>query len=258
MDLDDRVRDALPVNQPYDGLLAEAYDVWLPPTGRYSDRDLFRDVIREGAGPALELGCGNGRLLVGYLTDGLTVEGVDSSAAILDICRFHAEAVGHEVTLHHADWTTLDLGRTYATIYNPAGSFALIDDDADARRALHAWRAHLAPGGRLVLGLGAPHPEAVSDWEWRVRRSATRAADGVTFMVHEALSLDQETLVANVLDRHEVWHADGTLQTTFMRRHRLQYRTQSQTVALLQECGFAEVSTAGTDAAFLAFASASS
>src|SRR6478752_10117478 len=99
MDLDERVRDALPVNQPYDGLVAEAYDVWLPPDGRYDDRDFYRDLIRKGDGPALELGCGNGRLLVGYLADGLDVEGVDSSADMLDICCFHAEAAGHDVAL---------------------------------------------------------------------------------------------------------------------------------------------------------------
>ena len=87
MDQDDLVRDALPVNQPYDGLVAEAYDVWLPPDGSYDDRDLFRDLIRAGDGPALELGCGNGRLLVGYLADGLDVEGVDSAADMLAICR---------------------------------------------------------------------------------------------------------------------------------------------------------------------------
>ena len=31
MDVDDRVRDALPVNAPYDGPVAQAYDCWLPP-----------------------------------------------------------------------------------------------------------------------------------------------------------------------------------------------------------------------------------
>lgn len=254
MDLDDRIRDALPVNQPYDGLVAEAYDAWLPPDGRYRDRDLFRDLIREGNGPALELGCGNGRLLVGYLTDGFDVEGVDSAADMLDICRGHANAAGVSITLHHADWVTLDLGREYATIYNPAGSFALIDDEDAARDALIAWRGHLRPGGRLILGMGAPDPEASSDWEWRVRRSATRASDGVTFMVHQAVSLEAGSNLAQSLDRHEVWDPDGTLRTTFLRRHRLRYRDQVELADLLRDCGFDEVTTAGTDAAFLAFA----
>jgi SAM-dependent methyltransferase len=252
MDRDDLVRDALPVNQPYDGLVAEAYDVWLPPDGNYSDRDLYRDLVRAGDGPALELGCGNGRLLIGYLADGLDVEGVDSAADMLDICRRHAEAAGLKVTLHHADWTNLNLGREYATIYNPAGSFALIHDEGEARNALVAWRGHLRAGGRLILAMGVPHPEATSDWEWRVRRSATRA-DGVTFMVHQAVSLDPPTRISDTLDRHEVWEPDGSLRTTFLRRHRLRYRNQTEIVDALQECGYEDVKTAGGDDAFLAF-----
>jgi hypothetical protein len=57
----DRVRDTLPVNPPYEGLVAEAYDCWLPPDRDYSDRTVFREAIERGGGPALELGCGNGR-----------------------------------------------------------------------------------------------------------------------------------------------------------------------------------------------------
>ena len=37
MDIDDRVRDALPVNEPYDELVAQAYDCWLPHDADYAD-----------------------------------------------------------------------------------------------------------------------------------------------------------------------------------------------------------------------------
>ena len=61
-----------------------------------------------------------------------------------------------------------------------------------------------------------------------MRRSATRAADGVTFMVHEALSCDVDAQIQHVLNRHEVWDADGELVTTFIRRHRLRWWTADQ------------------------------
>src|SRR5437660_6045471 len=115
MDFDDLVRDALPVNAPYAGDGAEAYDVWLPPSGNYYDRAVYRRAIESGSGTALELGCGNGRLLVPYCRDGLDVEGVHSSRDMLDLCAAHARDEGLEVVLHHCDWAALDLGRTYAT-----------------------------------------------------------------------------------------------------------------------------------------------
>ena len=96
---------------------------------------MYRGAIERGGGPALELGCGNGRLLVRYRIAGLDVEGVDSSADMLAICRAHADAAGLSVTLHCADWTTFDLPRRYATIYNPAGSFMLIARRRQAARA---------------------------------------------------------------------------------------------------------------------------
>jgi SAM-dependent methyltransferase len=256
VDLDDRVRDALPVNLPYEGLVAEAYDVWLPVDGRYEDPPWYERAIREGAGPALELGCGNGRLLIGYVAAGLDVEGVDSSADMLAACQANAAARAVTVTTHLADWTTLALDRRFATVYNPAGSFTLIDDLDQARAALAAWTAHLRPGGRLIVTAGVPAPDPAGDWAWRVRRSATRMADGATFMVHEAVCLDPDAQLQHVLNRHEVWAADGSLVTTFVRRHRLRWWTRAQLEAELRAVGLVEVVTLGDDEGFLALGTA--
>src|SRR5437762_3600345 len=102
MGLDDLVHDAIPVNQPYAGLGAEAYDVWMPPSGDDPDVEVYRRSIERGAGPALELGCGNGRLLVGYARAGFDVEGVDSSADMLAICASHGRAAGLDLMLPDA------------------------------------------------------------------------------------------------------------------------------------------------------------
>jgi SAM-dependent methyltransferase len=252
---DNRVRDALPVNRPYEGLVAEAYDCWLPPDGDYSDRLIFRDLIERNRGPALELGCGNGRLLIGYRAAGLDVEGVDSSYDMLEVCRGHARDAGLDVTLHLADWATLALPRRFATIYNPAGSFMLVHDVDDARRAVKAWLAHLAPGGHLYVSGGVPRADFDQEWGWRIRRSATRARDGVTFMVHEALHCDVEAQVQDVINRHEVWDANGRLVTTFLRRMRLRWWTGAQLATLLRECGGTDVRVLGNDDEYIALAS---
>jgi SAM-dependent methyltransferase len=256
MDVNDRVRDALPVNEPYDALVAQAYDCWLPPDGDYDDRALYRTMIERGNGPALELGCGNGRLLLEYRKAGLDVEGLDSSADMLAICHDHAATAGVDVTLHRADWTTFDLERRYATVYNPAGSFSLIADDDEARRALGTWLRHLAPGGRLVIAMGIPRGDFGAQWEWKVRRSATRAGDGVTFMVHEALRCDVEAQAVHALHRHEVWDARGELVTTFVRRHRMRWWTQNQLQELLLESGALQARCVGGDDEFLAIVDA--
>lgn len=257
MDLEDRVRDSLPANLPYDGLVAQAYDCWLPPDAEYADRDMYRAAIERGGGPALELGCGNGRLLLRYRAAGLDVDGIDSSADMLAICRAHAEAAGLELALHCTDWAAFDLPRRYATIYNPAGSFMLIDDEPRAGRALTTWMQHLAPGGQLWIAMGVPRADFDAAWEWRVRRSATRASDGVTFMVHEAVACDVDAQTQHVLNRHEVWDANGQLVTTFVRRHRLRWRTAGQLEAMVRDAGAGQVRVLGTDDEFVVVGHAS-
>ena len=247
MEYGDRIRDSLPINLPYEGIVAEAYDCWLPPSRDYEDRPFYREAIERGGGPALELGCGNGRLLVGYRAAGLDVEGVDSSHDMLAICRAHADAAGIDLTLHLADWTTLALPRRYATIYNPAGSFMLIHDADEARRALAAWMAHLAPGGQLLVGGGVPWGDFEAEWQWRIRRSATRERDGVTFMVDEAVRCDLDAQLQHVVNRHEVWDANGRLVTTLLRRMCLRWWMANQLETLFEECGAARVRRIGSD-----------
>jgi SAM-dependent methyltransferase len=252
VDTEDLVRDNLVVNAPYEGFVAEAYDVWLPPDGTYSDRTIYRRSIELGGGPALELGCGTGRLLLSYVADGFEVEGVDSSADMLSICAGHAERLGLAVTLFHTDWLTLELGKQYATVYNPSGSFALIASDEDARTALAVWREHVRPGGQLVVSMGVPSgPDLDAQYEWRIRRSGTRASDGVTFMVHEAFRYDTDAQVQHVLNRHEIWDVDGSLMHTSIRRHAIRWWTQSQLEAMFRESGCTDVKSLGTETEFI-------
>jgi len=251
VDLDDLVGDQLAANQPYDGLVAEAYDVWLSPNKDYSDVGLYQHSIEKGKGPALELGCGNGRLLVKYLQAGLDVEGTDASADMLAICAANARAVGCEATLHCADWVTLDLGKQYATLYNPAGSFALLPGDDAATQALMAWRAHLRPGGRLYVSMGVPPEEKGQPYTWRVRRSGTRAIDGLTFMVHDAHRRDAKNQVTRVLNRHEVWDAEGNLVKTYMRRHEIRWWTRDQMHAMFKTAGYTDIHSEAEAADFI-------
>ncbi len=251
MDLDDLVRDALPLNGQYASWVAEAYDVWLPPSGNYADREVYRRAIEAGSGTALELGCGNGRLLVPYRCSGLDVEGVDASQAMLDICAAHAREAGVNVTLHPGDWATLALDRRYATIYNPAGSFSLLPGNDAAVAALAVWHRHLHPGGTLLIAMGVPTGDLDANYDWRVRRSGTRASDDITFMVHEAFRYDTRAQVQHVLNKHEVWDRDGELVTTLMRRHEIRWWTRDQLEAMLRDAEFTEVKSHGSETEFV-------
>ena len=54
----------------------------------------YRDIIERSGQPALDAGCGPGRLLCQYLRAGLDVDGCDISPDMLELCRARAEADG--------------------------------------------------------------------------------------------------------------------------------------------------------------------
>jgi SAM-dependent methyltransferase len=137
------------------GLAAQAWD----PSGGdapQADHAFIREYIEARGGPALDIGCGTGRLLLRYLYAGLDVDGVDTSADMLAICRAKAEALGLTPSLYQQPMQRLELPRRYATIYIPCGSFCLVTDLAEAWEALMRINAHLEDGGLLIFNLFWP------------------------------------------------------------------------------------------------------
>ena len=58
----------------YTGFIADHYDL-LVPEDETRMHGLFRSFIEQDGQPALELACGTGRPLLGFVADGLDVEG---------------------------------------------------------------------------------------------------------------------------------------------------------------------------------------
>src|SRR3954447_17164974 len=95
-----RMLDRLEINPPYDGIVADGYDSWLPFDGPMGDEELYDELLDGIDGPVLELGCGTGRLLLRWLKQGRSVEGVDSAVDMLAKLRRHAAEVGVDPTVH--------------------------------------------------------------------------------------------------------------------------------------------------------------
>jgi SAM-dependent methyltransferase len=119
----------------YRGLVAEAWDLLRGDTSAWPDRSFYRTIVELGRGPALDIGCGTGRLLLDYLAAGLDVDGVDNSPEMLALCRAKATAAGIDVhgRLFEQEMDKLALKRRYATIFVPSSTFQLLTDTIAAR-----------------------------------------------------------------------------------------------------------------------------
>ena len=136
-----RLLDRLPVNPPYEGVMADGYDVWLPVDASVEEEAVYRTLLDPLTGTILELGCGTGRPLLRWLEAGYEIEGIDASADMLAKLRAHAAVRGLSPTVHHGDIAPLDLGRRFAAIVCPAGTFMLLDDIEPVHATSQAIRA---------------------------------------------------------------------------------------------------------------------
>ena len=112
--------------------------------------EYFGGYIHRLGGPALDVACGAGRLLIPFRKAGLDVDGCDISADMLAHCQRRAEAEGVSVNLHQQAAHELDLPRRYRTIVM-CGGFGLGGVRAHDQEALVRIQRHLEPGGTLIL-----------------------------------------------------------------------------------------------------------
>jgi SAM-dependent methyltransferase len=118
--------------------------------------EYFRPFVEAGQ-PALDAGCGTGRLLIPYLRAGLDIDGCDVSADMLALCRERAEREGlRSPNLFAQPMDELDLPRRYRTIV-VCGALGLGGSDLSA--ALRRFNDHLEPGGTLVADNEVPYAQ---------------------------------------------------------------------------------------------------
>ncbi|MGW2161297.1 class I SAM-dependent methyltransferase [Nonomuraea sp. NPDC001699] len=114
----------------YTGIVAELYG---PLKSFTQDPEPYAAFVERAGVPALELGCGDGDPLLELRHRGLEVDGVDSSADMLERLRRRAGEQGVTADLFHQRMESLDLPRRYRAIFLAGPTFTLLPDDATAR-----------------------------------------------------------------------------------------------------------------------------
>jgi len=135
--------------------LPELYDTLLPVDAHLP---YYLDLARRQDSPVLELACGTGQLAVPIAATGITVAGLDRSAAMLDVARARAAAAGVSIDLVEGDMRGFDLGRRFALVFVARNSLLHLTSTDDLLAALVCAKAHLAPGGILAFDVFNPSP----------------------------------------------------------------------------------------------------
>jgi ubiquinone/menaquinone biosynthesis C-methylase UbiE len=245
----------MPQDYEYRGLVAQSWDLLRGDTSGWEDRAFYRALIERRQGPALDVGCGTGRLTLDYLRTGLDIDGVDNSPEMLALCRARAAAEGVDVDgrLYEQEMDRMALPRRYAVIFVPSSSFQLLTEPAAAVAAMQRFHEHLEPGGLLVMpfmsklwrGRTAPAQMAWSDW--RMLGEARRPEDGSVVRRWMRTRYDHAGQLEHEENRYEVLR-DGVIAQTEQhgRSPCVRWYSQSQALALYGNAGFTALSiTAG-------------
>ena len=239
-----------PQGYEYRGMMAQAWDLLRGDCSTWPDRPLYRTVIERQGGPALDVGCGTGRLILDFLAAGLDIDGVDNSPEMLAICRAKAETAGIDVAgrLFEQEMDQLALRRRYATSCVPSLSFQLLTDLDAAARALVRFRDHLAPGGVLVLSFKAnlwddyPKPPHLEWTKWYKEGERARDEDGAIVRRWLRARFDHEQQLEHEENRYEVVRDGVVVETEFHERSPcVRWYSLAQALAIVEAGGFADV-----------------
>ena len=150
----------------YDAI-AQLYDPWSRSVTE--DVPFYLEEARRSGGPVVELGVGTGRIAVPIAAEGIAVIGVDSSQAMLDVCREQAELAGvaHLLDLRLGDLRQPPVDTPVRLVICPFRAYLHLPDDSERLRALRAARELLLPGGRLVFDVFAPGADDVAETHGR-------------------------------------------------------------------------------------------
>ncbi len=189
--------------------IAAFYDVDMARNMPFDDVGFYANRCAEANGPVLELGCGNGRILLPLLRRGIDATGVDASPGMLAELRRKAAALGLPAPVQQMDMRELALAQRFALVLCPYSLVTYCLEDDDLRRLFAGVRAHLAPDGRFVVDAFVPHTPSPEDAEFRLDY---RRPYGDAVLTRWRRLRSAGVLVNRIERRYEVTEADGSMR----------------------------------------------
>jgi len=225
----------------YYGLMVKYWDLLRGDTSIWPDRFFYLDVIKKYGQPVLDIGCGAGRLLIDYSSQGIDIDGVDNSPEMISLCKQNAEKKNLSPNLYVQGMTELNLPRKFKTILVPSSSLQLLLEPGQPLQAMRRFYDHLETGGVLAAPL-------MTLWkkgdllEGEFTSEATRPEDGAIVRRTGWYRFNPETKMEDTRDTWEVIKDGQVIESEIHEQApaTLSY-TQAEGIALFEQAGFKDI-----------------
>ena len=224
----------------YRGLMARTWDLFRGDTSNWEDKFFYEKIVQQYGQPVLDVGCGTGRLLLDFLSNGMDIDGIDNSPEMLALCGENAQALGLHPNLYEQYMEALDLPRKYRVIIVPSLSFQLVADTSLAAQAMSRFYKHLKNDGVLVIPFRIFWEEGdPEELEWKMLAEKIRPIDGAEVRHWAHATFDGENQLQHTEDRYEVLLDGNLIESEHHKRSpALRWYTQSQALQLYRDAGF--------------------
>ena len=201
-------------------------------------------------GPALELGCGTGRIALAVALSGLDVVGLDVSERMLDVAADKLDALGEvsgQVELVLGDMRDFDLERQFAFIAMPYRSFMHLHEPQDQLNCLSAVREHLAPGGLFVFNTWEARPSRIATFTGQHRHVDRLPLGDTGLSLVHGMSTRADEHAQRLFEEHIVHEvdADGLIEGSYSLSLERTYSSFRELQQLILRSGFDVVEVLG-------------
>lgn len=217
----------------------------------------FQTIIETYGQPALDLGCGSGRVLIPLLKAGLEVDGCDYSPDMLAVCEDRAKRNGLSPTLYAQSMHLLDLPRRYRTIF-ACGVLGLGGEQPLAQQTMRRCYDHLRPGGIFVFDYSPrwndppawlnrlPDSRHALPQAWPETSERQLLSDGTELEnVARTVSMDPLEEVATRQMRCRLWK-NGVLVKEEIQTQVVGDYSKNELLLMLEKAGFSQVQVNGS------------
>lgn len=203
---------------------------------------LILDEMAKADGPAIDLGCGTGRILLPALAAGFDVCGCDSSGPFLDLLAEKARAQGLSPRVWPCNLSGPEIpAETFAFAFAAFRTFDHLTAPGAQKSFLTAVRRALRPDGCLLINIANPDPldlEGAMGQRILLADDLRDPASGRRIVWWGTSRFDPETLLIRESSEYDLLDDDGRVTDSYYFPFSVRYTPDEEMTEMIRETGF--------------------